>query len=67
MKNKQRVKCSVCGRIYVGNIPKGGDGTSLFPRMHYGKSISHITVEVINMINNKQYCGGSFQEGIPLN
>ncbi|MFA5036437.1 MAG: hypothetical protein WC479_04605 [Candidatus Izemoplasmatales bacterium] len=66
MKNKQRVKCSVCGRIYVGYTPKSGDGTTLYPRMHYGRFIPYMTVEVVNMINNKQYCNGSFREGIPL-
>jgi len=30
----EKVKCSVCGRIVSGRIPKGGDGSILFPYRH---------------------------------
>lgn len=28
------VTCSHCGREYVGKVPRGGDGSVLFPRKH---------------------------------
>ncbi len=28
------VTCSYCGRKYVGKVPRGGDGSALFPRKH---------------------------------
>jgi hypothetical protein len=60
------VKCAVCGRTYKGIVPKGGDGSARRPRMHYVRPIPFINAQVVNMLNNKQYCDGSFQEGIPL-
>lgn len=34
MNDKEIVTCSHCGREYVGKVPKGGDGSVLFPRKH---------------------------------
>jgi len=31
---KEYVTCVVCLHKYVGIIPKGGDGSTLFPRSH---------------------------------
>lgn len=31
---QETVVCSECGRVYVGKIPKGGDGFELHPRRH---------------------------------
>lgn len=60
------VTCAVCGRDYVGKVPKGVDGSVMFPRKHYAQSIPFINAKVVIMINNRNYCEGSFQEGIPL-
>jgi len=30
----ERVTCTWCHRRYVGRIPRGGDGSVLFPRKH---------------------------------
>jgi hypothetical protein len=32
---KQIVTCAVCGKEYTGKVPRGGDGSSLMPRLHY--------------------------------
>jgi hypothetical protein len=34
MTEQQRVTCAVCGKRYAGKVPKGGDGSALFPRRH---------------------------------
>lgn len=62
---KIHVRCVVCKRIYVSKIPKGGDGTILYPRLHYEKLLFPVSIiEVMNKVSGKSYCEGSFQEGI---
>jgi len=54
-----RVRCSVCGRVYKSKIPKGGDGSIVFPRKHYrniGLSRQERTLD-------DAYCSGSYTEG----
>jgi hypothetical protein len=51
MKTKERVTCSICCRKYSGKIPKGGDGSVLFPRKH-------------NLWKCKITCEGSLQEAL---
>lgn len=29
-----RVRCTVCGKISSGRLPRGGDGSTRFPRRH---------------------------------
>ena len=64
-----KVTCSVCGKRYTGKIPKGGDGSILFPRKHniiyiekakngFGQGWFGWTE--INMC----VCDGSYREGI---
>lgn len=37
MKSKaEPVKCAVCSRIIKGRVPKGGDGSVLYPYKHKG-------------------------------
>lgn len=31
-----KVKCEVCGRIFEGRVPPGGDGSALRPAPHKG-------------------------------
>lgn len=52
-KELEKVRCSVCGRIYTARIPKGGDGTFLYPRRHQ------------SLIGNP--CKGNLQEAEYLN
>jgi len=32
--NAERVTCSWCNKRYIGKVPKGGDGSVLYPRKH---------------------------------
>jgi hypothetical protein len=34
LEHKEVVTCSVCGKKYAGKVPKGGDGSVLYPRRH---------------------------------
>jgi len=54
-----KVKCAICGRIYKAKIPKGGDGTVLWPRKHY----ANIGLTKLERIQDDSYCLGSFTEG----
>jgi len=58
------VTCVYCGKRYQGKIPKGGDGSVLFPRKH--KVFLHNPVSVgggISVDKGKFVtCPGSYQE-----
>ncbi len=66
------VTCSICGKKYSGRVPRGGDGSALFPRKHY----THIPVISIpstsgldiksDSVYLKIICYGSYQEGITI-
>ena len=30
----EKVLCSICGKVVVGRVPYGGDGSVLYPRWH---------------------------------
>jgi hypothetical protein len=55
MKHRIRVQCTECGKVTFGRLPKGGDGSFLFPRMHY---VSHTRPTV-----NAKICPGVTSEG----
>jgi hypothetical protein len=60
----QYVTCAVCGKRYAGKIPKGGDGSALYPRMHY-QYIPYIDPAMGIMGNKpptKIVCDGSYRE-----
>ena len=57
----KRVYCSVCELDYVGKIPKGGDGSVLFPRKHYRK-LKEFSEKGIRYTGEKEVCLGSFRE-----
>jgi hypothetical protein len=52
---KRRIKCSVCGKITAGRLPREGnykgDGTFWYPRRH-------------NV--DGDFCPGNFEEGIDI-
>lgn len=35
---KSKFKCSICGKITSGRLPKNGDGSFWYPRRHYDKT-----------------------------
>lgn len=55
----ERVICSVCKMRYKGKIPKGGDGSVVFPRKHYRK-IPLVGPFGILPWTDKERCPGSF-------
>lgn len=58
------VICSVCKRKYKGIVPKGGDGSCLFPARHYRKPEELKTRE--RPSRYWRYCPGSSLAGIPM-
>lgn len=50
------VTCAVCGYKFKGKVPKGGDGSVLFPYKHYQK-IYYPLRRVSNTV-----CPGSYRE-----
>jgi len=50
------VICAVCGKKYKGIVPKGGDGSALFPRKHKAPQRESGT-------RIKETCPGSWVEG----
>lgn len=54
-----KTKCAVCGRIYKAKIPKGGDGSVLWPRKHY----RNLGLSCLERQHDDSYCLGSFTEG----
>lgn len=63
--NREYVRCSMCGRKFVGKIPRGGDGSVLFPRKHWIVVTSPpLFLETgIEKYSIKEVCMGSFQAG----
>jgi hypothetical protein len=49
---KEMFECQCCGKITVGRMPKGGDGTYYFPRKHKGA--------------DGETCEGVYDEGISV-
>ena len=67
MKPKEYVQCKICGKNYVGILPTGGDGSVLFPRLHFAASIPITTslgIMLTKYPGNKEYCAGSYMPGI---
>jgi hypothetical protein len=65
--SKEYVQCVVCGKNYVGKIPSLGDGSILFPRLHFAKLPSVTTnlgIMIAKYPGNRVYCAGSFVAGI---
>ena len=57
------VTCSVCEKTYVGRIPKNGDGSALFTRLHYESpppTITNLGIMIAKYKSKKVYCRGSF-------
>ena len=55
----EKVICSVCQNTYAGKVPKGGDGSELYPRKHstrYTINDSHLM-----LYSEKRVCPGSFE------
>lgn len=50
----ERVKCAACGRIGASRMPRGGDGTLLYPRRH-------------RTADGREECAGNTVEAIYLN
>jgi len=64
--NRIYVTCPVCGRNYVGVIPKGGDGSLLCPRLHFQQpapATSNLGIMIAKYPGKRVYCPGSFMEG----
>ena len=60
---KEYVSCTICGRNFVARIPKGGDGSFAFPRLHYAKKIpttNNLGIMIASYKTQKVYCEGSF-------
>jgi len=56
------VTCAVCKNRYIGVIPKGGDGSILFPRKHSRYVIYNTNLHISMRIGNRERCPGSYQE-----
>jgi hypothetical protein len=61
-KLEEYVTCVVCGRRFKGTVPKGGDGSILYPRKH--RQFSRQTANLIHMYGEIPYCSGSFKEAV---
>ncbi len=48
---KMRVECSVCGKVVIGRLPRGDDGSFWYPRKHKHKG---------------KNCSGNWEEAILL-
>lgn len=60
-----KVRCSICGNIYAGKIPKGGDGSGYIPRLHYRRYTVAVTTG-LGPKGPKVVCPGSFRDAEPL-
>lgn len=60
------VICSICGNRYVGKVPKGGDGSVLFPRKHKRKIGDAICVGGGRFVikYTAETCEGSYQAAL---
>ena len=52
---KEYVTCLICGHKYLGKVPRHGDGSVLFPRLHYIRKVKN---------EYKKVCEGSFIEAL---
>lgn len=61
MENKIKVRCKICGKEYVGKIPKGE--TAYFPRKHEAET--WIWNEGIKLFHHAGFmvCPGSYLDG----
>ena len=64
MKNHDCVICSVCGKKYVGRIPRDGDGSIFIPHLHTRKFITDYVSPISGKpIYHKETCPGSWLAG----
>lgn len=62
MKEKTYISCPICGKNYVGRIPKGGDGSALFLPRHW-RQLVHINNRGATYQRlTREICPGSYQE-----
>jgi len=58
------VTCSVCGKRYKGRIPRGGDGTVLYPRRHRIKIFYTTNLGLSPRRPRYERCEGSFRAAV---
>jgi len=58
----KRVRCSVCGFVFKGRIPKGGDGSELVPYPHKRWPDRVSDAFRVPMVD----CEGRLHEGVPV-
>jgi hypothetical protein len=61
---KERVTCRVCGRRYYGKVPRGGDGSGIYPEWHYRVIPAITNLGVMNKRGRTEVCPGSYQEAV---
>lgn len=57
----ERVTCKVCQNRYVGRVPKGGDGSVLFPRKHNMSIPVTNNLGITDLPERKVVCPGSYE------
>ena len=60
MKTYEWVKCKVCGHTYQAIVPRGGDGSAIYPRRHTRKIPVTNNMGITILPGKREYCPGSF-------